>query len=234
MISALVLAAGKATRLAGIRDNWAKACVPVGDSSPLAFLLPRLYAAGVKRAWINLHYRPHQVREMAIKHAPAGLELCFLDEPELLGTGGTLSAICQQESLPDVIVNAKMFTDFNFESILKMPAPTLVLHQHSLMSEFGGFSYANNKINQLVPKGKKSPKASGVFMGICKPSAVWLEHLNKYQGDDLACFIRHGLIPAMQLNKEYPNALIHSGEWCEISTPARVLAAQKIIAQIGS
>ena len=57
MSTALVFAAGKATRLEGLREQYAKACVPVGDTTPLQHILPCLHQAGVTRAWVNLHWQ---------------------------------------------------------------------------------------------------------------------------------------------------------------------------------
>ena len=69
MTSALLLAAGNATRLGEIRNDFAKANVPVGDTTPLRFALEALRQAGYRRVWINLHYKADQVREQAMRYA---------------------------------------------------------------------------------------------------------------------------------------------------------------------
>jgi N-acetyl-alpha-D-muramate 1-phosphate uridylyltransferase len=81
MKSALLLAAGKATRLGALRDRYAKACVPVGGTTPLRQLMEQLSAAGVKRFVINLHWQAAQVRAAAAAAAQAvDAELLFLEE----------------------------------------------------------------------------------------------------------------------------------------------------------
>lgn len=229
MKSALVLAAGKATRLGEMREQWAKACVPVGDTTPLGFLLPRLHAAGINRVWINLHFRPHQVRREAERCAPPGLELKFIEEETLLGTGGTLIAVDERDCLPDLVVNAKVFTDLDFATALNAPAPCVVLHPHSDLSLFGGFSYAHGELCELLARGTSAIEKSGVFTGICRPSPLWVEHLRRATKQSPPCLVRDGMLPAIR-DGEKVRALIHHGQWCEVSTPERIEVARRSIA----
>ena len=62
MTTALLLAAGKATRLGALRNQYAKACVPVAGTTPLRFAIERLAQAGVTRVIVNLHWQAEQVR----------------------------------------------------------------------------------------------------------------------------------------------------------------------------
>lgn len=223
---ALVLAAGQATRLGPLRERWAKACLPVAGVSPLQFLLPRLAAAGVGRAWVNLHYRPEQVRRAALDCAPAGLELRFLEEPELLGTGGTLAAVAAAEGrLPDLVVNAKIYTDLDFSQVLDDPRPTLVLHPPSPLEVFGGLEHAGGRVTGLRPRGPARPGAA-VYTGIARPDPAWLAELERAEpAGGLRCLVRDGLRPALARGQA-PRARLHLGWWQEISSPERVEAVQ--------
>lgn len=232
---ALILAAGKATRLEGIRDQFAKANVPVGNTTPLRFMLERLALAGVTDAWVNLHYLATQVREEAQRWAPAGLQLHFLEEPQLLGTGGTLLEMVKRcDHLPNIVVNAKMFTDFDFELLTKLavdePGSFLVLHPPTKLADFGGLAFdAVKHITGLHPRSGKAPPlpaGAAVFTGIARPDAAWLPFLQQAaatcQGAPV-CSIRHGLLPALAAQKSSAQALLHMGYWKEISTPQRVV-----------
>lgn len=237
MSRALILAAGQATRLEGIRDTYAKANVPVGNTTPLRFMLERLAHAGFNEAWINLHYLADQVRSEAERWAPAHLQLHFLEEPQLLGTGGTLLEMVKDcGHLPDIVVNAKMFTDFDFKLFANTEANgsdessgCLVLHPPTLLAVFGGLAFdANKEITGLHLRTAKTPEAphgAAVFTGIAKPDAAWLPFLEqaKAQNDDEpVCSIRHGLLPAIAAGVSSTKALLHMGYWKEISTPERV------------
>ncbi|MDP6850512.1 MAG: sugar phosphate nucleotidyltransferase [Planctomycetota bacterium] len=226
--SALLLAGGKATRLGALREQWAKACVPVGDTTPLGFLIPRLATAGVERIWVNLHFRPDQVREEAERVAPKNIELRFLREKELLGTGGTLLQVSSLDALPDLVVNAKMFTDYPFEDLLQQEEPGVVLHSGNDLSTFGGLQYHEGRVTGLAPKGTPHSDAAAVFTGICKPSPQWLTSLRKSEREGTLCMVRDGLLPALAEGHSC-RAQVHNGWWHEISTPDRVDAARDLL-----
>jgi len=231
MASALILAAGKATRLAGLRDLYAKANVPVGPTTPLRFLLDA-FGTRFSDIWINLHFKGDQVRGQAEDYVANGVRLHFLQEPELLGTGGTLLAMmAQSRTLPDAIVNAKMFTDYPFHNLCCATPGTLVLHPPSDLHAFGGLTYdAACCIQGLLAKDESHPPkvSAAVFTGICKPSLTWVAELEIARQKDpqgVLCLIRHGLLPALKKAPGHAIAQLHTGRWCEISTPQRVVEA---------
>jgi len=238
MKSALLLAAGKATRLQSIRDQYAKACVPIADTTPLKFMLQQLAQAGVQEVWINLHWKAEQVREQALQVAVDGMEIRFIEESQLLGTGGTLLECYRRRGLlPDLVVNAKVFCDLNFSALLQQAPATLVLHAASALSEFGGLHFDSGmKIRGLMPKSDaKSVPDAAVYPGICRPAAEWLpylqqahEDLSPTAGEPLAapilCMLLHGMLPALD-DGLVCHAWMHSGYWHEISTPERVKQA---------
>ncbi len=228
---ALLLAAGKATRLTGWRDHYAKACVPVAGTTPLAFLLPRLLAAGFAPIWLNLHHHGEQVRAQALSLASSA-DLRFLDEPQLLGTGGTLLAAARAgDALPRIVANAKMFTDFDFAVLADAAPGTCVLHPASSLAEFGGLRVRDGRIHGLA--GRDAPPGqAAVFTGICVPHPAWLPHLAAARAarpQEPACLLRDGLLRALADGVEHP-AWLHTGRWCEISTPERLAAAAQLLA----
>ena len=237
MANALILAAGKATRLEGIREHFAKANVPVGETTPLRFLLKAL-STSFSDVWINLHFKGDQVREQAERYVAKGVRLHFLDEPRLLGTGGTLLEVVRQSGgLPDLVVNAKMFTDFQFQSMVQATSGTLVLHAPSDLRTFGGLSFdTEDRISGLCAKGEQPGESlsAAVFTGICKPSLDWIAPLQderRMHPTETLCYIRHGLLPALAKSPSHATAQFHAGTWCEISTPERV---QEAIKQLGN
>lgn len=233
MADALILAAGRATRLEGLREQYAKANVPVGETTPLRFLLEAL-GTSFSDIWINLHFKGDQVREQAKRFVAKEVRLHFLEEPRLLGTGGTLLEMMQQNGgLPDLVVNAKMFTDFEFGSMIQASPGTMVLHTQSDLRTFGGLTFdAGHCISGLCGKQEQLSVgfSAAVFTGICKPSPDWIEPLKdarRLHPDEILCFIRHGLLPALAEKPRHANAQLHAGTWCEISTPNRVKEAIK-------
>ena len=233
MTSALILAAGKATRLEGLRDRFAKANVPIGGTTPLRFLLEAM-GDTCEDVWINLHFKGEQVREEARRWAHPDVQLHFLEESQLLGTGGTLLEMHRRSStLPELMVNAKMFTDFDFPSMSEQAPGTLILHPSSPLDVFGGLRYDHaGRLLGLLPKGECLPKGklAAVFTGICRPHSDWMSYLEaaRAEGPDaVLCLIRHGILPCHEKDADCVNLQTHLGAWCEISTPDRVVEAEK-------
>ena len=238
MATALILAAGKATRLVGLRDRYAKATLPVGDTTPLRFLLEAL-GEEFEEIWINLHYKAEQVREHAQRYAAQGVRLHFLEEEVLLGTGGTLLAMARRVgTVPELLVNAKLFTDFPFGCMKEVAPGTMVLHAGSPLEAYGGLRFNSAKqILGLVKKGGILPSRSSaaVFSGICHPHSHWLDALENARRLDSGsglCLVRHGLLPALDRFPGHATAWLHGGHWLEISTPKRVALASSLLGEL--
>lgn len=88
-MKALLLAAGLGTRLKPVTDNIPKCLVPINGRPLLGYWLELLDHAGVQEFHINLHYFADRVREF-IASTPYQSQVRFIEESELLGTGGTL------------------------------------------------------------------------------------------------------------------------------------------------
>ena len=95
-VHAMVLAAGLGSRLRPLTSERPKPAVPVANRPLMAFTLEHLAAAGVRRAWANLHHLGDGVPALVEPHRPDGMELSFIVEPELLGTGGALHNAARQ------------------------------------------------------------------------------------------------------------------------------------------
>jgi mannose-1-phosphate guanylyltransferase len=90
-MNALLLAAGKGTRLRPITDYIPKCLVKVGGRPLLDTWLGDLSRVGFTHFLVNTHYLSEQVTSHLSDH-PLGSSLRTVWEPELLGTAGTLFA----------------------------------------------------------------------------------------------------------------------------------------------
>lgn len=88
---ALLLAAGKATRLGSLSESTPKCLQPIGSKTILDRLVEQLIAAGVQEFIINTHHLADQVVDYVSHHAESS-RFTTIHERELLGTLGTLRA----------------------------------------------------------------------------------------------------------------------------------------------
>ena len=90
-MKAMILAAGRGTRLRPLTDTRPKALAEVNGRPLLAHVLGRLVAAGVTEVIINLHHLGTQIPPFLEQHGCFGVgRVAYSEEPVLLGTGGGL------------------------------------------------------------------------------------------------------------------------------------------------
>jgi NDP-sugar pyrophosphorylase family protein len=90
---AVVLAAGKSTRIAPVARGLPKPLIEIQGKAILLRNLRWLAEAGIKQVWINLHYRPEAIRQRVGGESELGLRVHYAYEPEILGTAGGVREI---------------------------------------------------------------------------------------------------------------------------------------------
>lgn len=85
---AVVLAAGKSTRIAAVGGGLPKPLLAIQGESILRRNVRWLATAGVRRVWVNLHYRGDLIRAVLGDGKDQGIEIRYSEEPTILGTAG--------------------------------------------------------------------------------------------------------------------------------------------------
>jgi mannose-1-phosphate guanylyltransferase len=88
-VKALILAAGLGTRLKPLTDTVPKCLVPINGQPLLNIWLQRLSAAGAGPFLVNTHYLASEVAAF-VQSSLYESVVSLVNEPELLGTAGTL------------------------------------------------------------------------------------------------------------------------------------------------
>jgi len=92
---ALILAAGKGTRLGPWTDTRPKALMEFGGETLLEHVIGRLKMDGYEHLLINVHHFADQIMEYVASKNRFGIRIGFSDErEELLDTGGALKKAC--------------------------------------------------------------------------------------------------------------------------------------------
>lgn len=90
---AMVLAAGKGTRLKPFTDTLPKPMMPVAGRPLLEYIIAQLKSAGITDLWINLHHEPDAVRNHFGDGARFGVRIRYSHETHLLGTAGAVKKL---------------------------------------------------------------------------------------------------------------------------------------------
>jgi NDP-sugar pyrophosphorylase family protein len=95
---AIVLAAGKSTRIAPLAGNRPKPLLEIGGQAVLIRNLRWLAESGIEEVWLNLHYRPQAIRDLIGDGRSLGLKVHYSFEPVILGTAGGVRRVASEWS----------------------------------------------------------------------------------------------------------------------------------------
>jgi NDP-sugar pyrophosphorylase family protein len=121
-LRALVLGAGRGTRLRPLTDVLPKPMLPILGRPVIEHSLGALAAAGCEAVAINLHHLGHLIEER-FGGAFRGMRIVYSHEPELLGTLGALGP------LSGFAAEAELFIVINGDSLCRWPLAALLRRQ---------------------------------------------------------------------------------------------------------
>jgi len=146
----MVLAAGRGERMRPLTDQVPKPLLTVGGKPLIVYHLEKLSRLGVKQVVINLAWLGGQIRAALGDGARWGLQIHYSDEGEqALETGGGIyQALPLLGAQPFLVVNADVFTEFDFGAIRIAPEALaqLVLVANPMHHPRGDFALVNGRV----------------------------------------------------------------------------------------
>jgi N-acetyl-alpha-D-muramate 1-phosphate uridylyltransferase len=121
-MKAMILAAGKGTRMGKITDSLPKVLLDINGKSLLRIAVEKCTAAGFEDIIVNIHHFADMVEEEIANLNRMGFRITVSDEREmLLETGGGLyKAKDFFDKKPFLLYNADIVTDFPIANLLSM------------------------------------------------------------------------------------------------------------------
>lgn len=228
-MKALVLAAGRGSRLGNITENLPKPLVEVKNKPVIDYLIRKLIDLNVSEIFINMHYK-HELLEKFILDSNYRTKITLIYEPKLLGTAGTLKNLINELSTEDFIV---MHADNYFQDDLKiLKKKHLATNSDCLITlgtflvpnpeKFGTFELTDDNVAiKFFEKQKDSPsKIANSAIYFMKPGIKEVVNtLNEYENDISLHVIPKllGKIKAFEL----------TGYFYDIGTPENLLLANE-------
>lgn len=115
----MILAAGYGTRLWPLTIDRAKPAIPFLGRPLVGYVAEYLARFGYGEVLVNLHHRPESVRHALGDGSRFGVQLHYIEEPEILGTSGALdNARDLLETGTFVVINGKIVTDIDLNDAL--------------------------------------------------------------------------------------------------------------------
>jgi len=121
--TAMVLAAGRGSRLAPLTDETPKPLIPVGGVPTLDRILDKLAAAGVARAVINTHHLGDRIAAHLAERRQPAVEVVAEPEPGLETGGGVRNALDRLGADPFFVINGdSVWLDGLTDTLLRFAA----------------------------------------------------------------------------------------------------------------
>jgi mannose-1-phosphate guanylyltransferase len=160
---ALILAAGRGTRLGRLGRHLPKVLVPVRGRPILDLQLEYLATQGVRQVFVNAHHLAEQIDEhLALYEGPLDIEV--LHEPELLGTAGAaVNLVTRMGPGPTIVLYGDVLIFEPLEPLLthhraeNAQATLTVYKHHDLTGKGVVISDERGHVTQFVEK----PNISG-------------------------------------------------------------------------
>ena len=220
-LKAMILAAGRGLRMRPLTDKIPKPLLKIDGVSLLERHIFRLKEAGFKDLIINVSYLADQIVEF-VSNISFGVNVRFSFEEEPLETaGGVVKALPFLGDLPFLLINADIWTDFEFRKIFTIDLSEdtlahLLLVKNPPEHSSGDFELDNFMVTNV--RGGKSFTYTGI--GIYRP-CLFSPH-NQSVGP-----LRPILNSAIQ--GKQVTGQVFKGCWHDIGTPDRFYALNNAI-----
>ena len=222
MTSALLLCAGRGERLRPLTDTLPKPLVEVRGETLVGRHLRALAAAGVTRVVINLGWLGERIVDHVGDGARYGLRALYSPEgfPTLDTGGAIVRALPLLDDAPFWVVNADIFTDFDFASgaaaRLDGTEAAIGLTPNPEYREGGDFS-------QVDKRAHNTGDAMQTFSGIACYSPAFFS--NCEDG-------RFSVVPLLRAAADAGElgAFDAGSHWYDVGTPERLATLRAIVA----
>jgi NDP-sugar pyrophosphorylase family protein len=114
-MKAMILAAGKGTRLGSLTDKTPKALITVNNIPIIEHVIVKLINSGIRDLMINVHHHAEQIISFIKRKRRFGINITISEERDLLDTGGGLKKASWFFNGPEpfILHNVDIISDIN-------------------------------------------------------------------------------------------------------------------------
>ena len=217
-MKAMILAAGKGERMRPLTDHLPKPLLTIAGKPLLQYHIEALAAAGVKELVINHALMGKKIEDYFGNGEAFKVHICYSAEGDVpLETGGgILRALPLLGGAPFIVVNADVWTDYDFSRLPDEPPGLvhLVLVNNPPHHPGGDFQLSGKQVGEA---GEERFTYSGI--GLYRPEL--------FTG---AKKTRFPLAPLLRttMRKGQVSGELYTGLWLDIGTPERLQEVRQI------
>lgn len=219
---AMILAAGRGTRMRHLTENTPKPLLKVGGKPLIVWHIERLAAAGFTELVVNHAYLGQQIEDALGDGSQWGVQIFYSAESNALETaGGIAYALPLLIDAPFLVVNGDVFTEIDFANLKNVLVDNqlahLVMVDNPAQHPEGDFYLENGYVQD-----SGTPKLTFAGVGVYSP--YLFEGLERGQAAKLAPLLKSAMQKKLVTGEHY------QGVWHDIGTPERLA---EINAQLG-
>ena len=234
---AMVLAAGRGTRLAPLTDTLPKPLAPVAGRPFLEHVLEFLHAGGIREVVINLHHLGHLIEAHVGDGRRFGLAVRYSRETTILDTGG---GIKHAEPLlagePFVVANGDSLLRMRLEELVDFHRArggigTMALRPDADAARFGLVELdGDDRVRRIVgqPPGAKTGLRGFMFPGL----HVLEPRVFAYMDAGGVFSVTRTTYPRLIAAGEALFGFVTAAEWINIDTPEALRASDERLRKI--
>lgn len=221
-MKAFILAAGLGKRMRPLTNHIPKPLLVAGGKRLIEYHLAALVSAGITEIVINHARFGEQIESALGDGSRYGAQIIYSAEgDQVLETGGGIvKALPLLGAAPFIVVNADVWTDYNFAHIQEEPAGLahLVLVENPGHHAAGDFILSDNKVYSEGEGRKLTFSGIGIYrpelFADCVPGVF-----------PLAPILRQAMQKGLVSGEQY------AGRWMDIGTPKRLAELDQFLTQ---
>lgn len=220
-MKAMILAAGRGSRLRPLTDACPKPLIKVSGKPLIAYHIENLVRSGVDEIVINVSHLGERIIEYVGSGEKWGVSVQFSRETAPLEVGGGIfKALSLLGNKPFIIINGDIWTDFHLDTLPKEPGGLahIVLVKNPSHNVQGDFCL---KANGMIVEDSLLPKYTYAGIAVLRP--------------ELFAHAKPGVLPlAPLLHDALEQHLLlgeyYAGEWSDVGTFERLQMLEKMLA----
>ena len=227
-LSAMILAAGRGSRMRPLTDHTPKPLLKVGSKSLIEWHITRLAQAGIQQLVINHAWLGEQIENALGDGSQYGVNIQYSPETEALETAaGIKKALPLLGEHPFLVISADIWCDWN-PKLAHYMAQSLVSENalaHLLLvpnpehNRNGDFGFANHRVQTKGDTNNYTYSGMGVF------SPAFFDSVSASIPTPLRDPLHQAIINQQVLGS------IYQGQWADIGTPERLQQIEQCLAQ---
>lgn len=211
-MKAMILAAGRGTRMRPLTDHLPKPLLSVAGQPLLVHHLQALAKADIKEIIINISYQAEKIQTTLGDGQDYGVKIHYSFEPSALETGGgILQALPQLGSAPFLVISGDIWTDYPLQLLpreLNHYLAHLVMVNNPTYHPAGDFVL---KAGELDSSGED--KLTFANIGVYQPQLFQQATTTIFPLVD----VLQPAIKAKKISGEH-----YQGDWVNVGTPAEL------------